>query len=134
MTEPIPEKELRWLLRGAELAKDAELSRELRERAREREQVDAPGSSEAVPVRGSRRGRKWYTRSYMWHFARELFDDAHCGNLGSIRELAPEEYRECLDKVNEYLKHHRGLREENQGGQGPRSLVDAEKGLSLIHI
>ena len=128
VTEPIPEKELRWLLRGAELAKDAELSRELRQRAREQEQAAAPGSSEAVPVRVCRRGRKWYTRSYMWHFAKELFDAAHGGNLGSIRELAPEEYRECLDKVNKYLKDHRALREEVGRGHDARSLVDAEKG------
>ena len=139
VTGPIPEKELRWLLREAEKSKENVARKALRQKASEREREEAqraggPEAEAAAPVRGSRQKRHWYTRALMWHFARKRFDKAHGGDLGSLRELAPEEYRACLDEVDAYLKQNKFLREAS-GAQrvdrdcGPASVSDQGLGV-----
>ena len=67
----------------------------------------------------------------MRHFARKRFDGAHGGNLGSLRELAPEEYRACLDEVNEYLRLNKAVREAHgvERDSGPVSVSDQGLGV-----
>ena len=137
VTEPIPEKELKYLLRDAELAREQEVRKALRQRALERdaEGTQCANSGGVVAAPASRQQRHWYTRSLMWHIAKKRFDSAHDGNLGSISALAPEEYRACLDAVNTYLKDNKCLRE--QGGvqtverdAGPMSAADQGFGVT----
>ena len=106
VTEPIPEREMRGLLREAEKKQEGDITRGLRQKALQRvkEEGESHGGEivQKAPARASRQQRHWYTRALMWHFARERFDAAHGGALGSIRELAPEEYRsnpKCLSQI-----------------------------------
>ncbi len=70
VTGPIPEKELRWLLREAEKSQENVVRRALRQKASEREQgaAQCAGSAQpelAAPERVARQRRRLYMRSLM---------------------------------------------------------------------
>jgi hypothetical protein len=137
---PIPENELRWLLRDAQAREEKTIASLLRTKAAIDDgklpmQVEA--ASVAVVAQPSRLDRHWYTRALMWRFALQEYDAVHGGQLGSISELAPEEYRCCLDKVNRYLKKNKVLREIDRQDlvnkdRGPAAASDQGKGRYVL--
>ena len=126
-------------MREAEKTEEKALAKALRARAAERDEVQAfaEGAGKSTPARPSRQNRHWYTRALMWHFARADHDEAHGGHLGSIAELAAEEYKLCLDKVNRHLKCHKMCREVPgeefvEKDRGPISAGDQGLGVRAL--
>ncbi len=131
---PIPEKALRELIRHADQIEEKAAIRDLRKRFADDGASAAAEGAVAVSGEGKRMQNHWYTRALMWHFARTLFDTAHGNALAGICDLSLQERRVCLSTVDQYLKHHKKLRELNASthlvvrDQGPTNAeqVDVE--------
>ena len=128
MTGPIPDEELEVFVREAARMEQQAVLKSLRAGFEEGKDGDLKKTLGAG-VKGRR--RHWYTRHYMWEMAQKVRRMPRYearGELRTVTEMENDEYNDCLERVDDYLRKHKSLRDVNRVGRdmGPRGAQERD--------